>query len=231
MITDVIPVLRVADAAVAAAWYARLGFAVTFEHRYAADYPAYVGIRREGAQIHLSEHTGDARPDTLVYLWVDDIDPITSEFGVVVEEAPWAMEVELTDPDGNRVRLGQALPEPGIARILGDDVEATLVELERAMWDDSTRGDRDWMDRHLSPTFTEHGRSGRRYTRAEILDQAVGPIDVELEDVAVRALGRDAALVTYRSIEPRGPGNRASVWVRRDGRWLLDAHQGVSTDD
>lgn len=230
MTTDVVAVLRVADAASSVAWYGRLGFTVSFEHRYAADFPAYVGIRREGAQLHLSEHEGDALPDTLVYVWVDDLAPVAAEFGVEVEEAPWALEAELSDPDGNRIRLGQALPEPGIARILGDDVEAGLIELERAMWADDTRGDRGWMNDHLSPGVTEHGRSGRRYTRNEILDHEIGPIDVSLTDFAVRALGRDAALVTYRSIEARGVSNRASVWCRRRGRWLLDFHQGTPAD-
>ncbi len=230
MTTDVVAILHAADAAASAAWYGRLGFTVSFEHRFAADVPAYVGIRREGAQLHLSEHQGDARPGTLVYLWVDDVVPLAAEFEVEVEEAPWALEADLSDPDGNRIRLGQALPEPGVARILGDDVEATLVDLERAMWGDDTRRDRGWMDDHLSPGFTEHGRSGRRYTRDEILDQEMGPIDASLDSVAVRALGRDAALVTSRSIEARGVSNRASVWCRRDGRWLLDFHQGTPAD-
>lgn len=229
MTTDVIPILRVADAAASVAWYRRLGFAQVFEHRFDPGFPAYVGIRREGAQLHLSEHDGDARPDTLVYLWVDAIAPIAAEFDAALSEAPWALEVELTDPDGNRLRIGQAMPEPGVARLLGDDVEDTLVALEHAMWNDLTRGDPTWMDRHLSASFTEHGRSGRRWTRDEIIEQDLGPIAATLTDLAVRALGRDAALVTYRSIEPRGASNRMSVWTRSDGRWLLDVHQGTPT--
>jgi hypothetical protein len=53
--------------------------------RFEPHLPAYVGLRREGAQLHLSEHEGDARPGTLVYIWVDAIEPIAAEFGVTVD--------------------------------------------------------------------------------------------------------------------------------------------------
>ncbi len=66
-----------------------------------------MGIRCEGAQIHLSEHAGDATPGTLVYLWVDEIDPIAAEFDVTVSDAPWGREVELDGPGRNRLRVAQ----------------------------------------------------------------------------------------------------------------------------
>lgn len=231
MTTDVVPVLRVADAASAASWYERLGFAVHFEHRFGPDFPAYVGVRRDGAQLHLSEHEGDARPDTLIYLWVDDVAPVASEFDVEATEAPWAIEVDLTDPDGNRIRLGQALPAPDVARILGDEVEAVLIELERAMWDDATRWDRRWMDQHLADDFIEFGASGRSYGRDDILDQTAVSIEATLTEPTVRAIGRDAALVTYRSRQTRGGANRASVWRRVGGRWRLAFHQGTPSTE
>jgi hypothetical protein len=34
----------------------------------------------------LSEHTGDARPDTLIHLYVRDVDTVAEEFGVSVDE-------------------------------------------------------------------------------------------------------------------------------------------------
>ena len=102
---EVIPILHVQDAAHAAAWYARLGFAQEWEHRFEPGFPAFVSIARGAVRLFLSEHTGDARPDTLVYLRVVDIDAVAAEFGVPVEEAPWAREIELRDPDGNRLRI------------------------------------------------------------------------------------------------------------------------------
>jgi catechol 2,3-dioxygenase-like lactoylglutathione lyase family enzyme len=103
---EVIPILRVADAAAAVAWYERLGFAQQWEHRFAPGLPAFVEVARGGIRLFLSEHEGDARPDTLVYLRVRDVDTLASAFGVPVEEAPWAREIALRDPDGNRLRIG-----------------------------------------------------------------------------------------------------------------------------
>lgn len=227
VVTDVVPILRVDDAVAAVDWYRRLGFHQVFEHRFEPHLPAYVGIRCEGAQLHLSEHLGDATPGTLLYVWVDDVDTIAREFAVAVVEVPWGREVALLDLDGNRLRITQRMSSPDTDTVLGDGVTETLIDLERAMWAEATRGDRPWMDERLSDSFTEFGWSGVAYTRAEILAAEIGPIDATLENFAVRPVGRDAAMVTYRSVQQRGAGNRASLWVRNAGRWLLEFHQGT----
>ena len=49
-------------------------------------------------------------PDTLVYFYVDDVDSIAAEFDVEVIDQPWAREIQLTDPDGNRLRIGTLHP-------------------------------------------------------------------------------------------------------------------------
>ena len=103
---EVIPILRVADAARAAAWYGRLGFQQEWEHRFEPHLPAFVSVARGTMRLFLSEHSGDAQPDTLLYLRVADVDAVAAEFGVPVTEAPWAREVELADLDGNRLRIG-----------------------------------------------------------------------------------------------------------------------------
>jgi catechol 2,3-dioxygenase-like lactoylglutathione lyase family enzyme len=103
---EVIPVLRVSDAAAAAAWYQRLGFAKEWEHRFEPGFPAFVSVARGQVRLFLSEHTGDARPDTLIYLRLRDLDAVAKEFGAAIEQMPWGPEVKLRDPDGNRLRIG-----------------------------------------------------------------------------------------------------------------------------
>jgi catechol 2,3-dioxygenase-like lactoylglutathione lyase family enzyme len=109
MVEHLAPVLRVADAGAAVEWYRRLGFEKQWEHRFAPDLPRYVGIARGPAEIHLSEHAGDARPGTLVYLYVDDVDAVARACGVTdIDEMEWGRDFEVADPDGNRIRVGTA---------------------------------------------------------------------------------------------------------------------------
>lgn len=107
MSTEVVPVFLVADAARSVEWYATVGFEKVFEHRFATDMPAYVGVRRDDAQIHLSEHVGDARPGALAYVWVDAVEPLADLFGATIDEMPWARDFEVADPDGNRLRFAE----------------------------------------------------------------------------------------------------------------------------
>ena len=102
---EVIPILRVGNADRAVAWYGRLGFTKEWEHRFEPGMPAFVSIARGRARLFLSEHVGDARPDTLVYLVVGDVDEVLAEFGRPADEPPYGCEVELRDPDGNRLRI------------------------------------------------------------------------------------------------------------------------------
>ncbi len=107
---EVVPILHVNDAERASTWWARLGFEQESVHRFFDGAPAFVSMRHGDSRVFLSEHQGDARPDTLLYLWVDDLDRIASEFEVESQTAGWdegVHEVELTDPDGNRLRIGQ----------------------------------------------------------------------------------------------------------------------------
>jgi hypothetical protein len=53
----VVPILPTKDAALAVEWYWQYGFEVDFEHRFEPHLPANVGIKRDDAEIHLSEHT------------------------------------------------------------------------------------------------------------------------------------------------------------------------------
>ena len=100
-----VPILRVADAQRAADWYEQLGFVLSSTHRFAEGLPAFATIERGGVTLFLSEHPGDASPDTLVYLRVENCAELAEWFAVETTENPWGPDFEIQDPDGNRLRI------------------------------------------------------------------------------------------------------------------------------
>lgn len=112
-----IPILRMFDETKAREFYLDfLGFDVEFEHRFEADLPLYLGISRNGLQLHLSEHHGDATPGSAVFIPTHNIEQLRDEllakrYGYgrpdIVEQA-WGKVLEVCDPFGNRIRFCQS---------------------------------------------------------------------------------------------------------------------------
>jgi catechol 2,3-dioxygenase-like lactoylglutathione lyase family enzyme len=103
---EVVPVLYVEDASRAVSWYERLGFRKEWEHQFEPGLPWFVSVARGRARLYLSEHKGDARPNTLIHLYIDDIDAVSKEFGVPIDGDGLAgRECDFDDPDGNRLRV------------------------------------------------------------------------------------------------------------------------------
>jgi catechol 2,3-dioxygenase-like lactoylglutathione lyase family enzyme len=107
---EIVPVLRVEDADRAIAWYSRLGFTKEWEHQFEPGFPWFVSIARGRVRIFLSEHSGDAQPNTLIHLYVKNIDEVSQEFNSEIDEGGLAgRECHLQDPDGNRLRVSTPL--------------------------------------------------------------------------------------------------------------------------
>jgi catechol 2,3-dioxygenase-like lactoylglutathione lyase family enzyme len=103
---EIVPVLRIEDVGRAVSWYARLGFAKEWEHQFEPGFPWFISIARGHLRIFLSEHKGDARPNTLIHLYVNDIEAVSKEFSIAIDENGLAgRECHLEDPDGNRLRI------------------------------------------------------------------------------------------------------------------------------
>ena len=103
---EVVPVLYVQNAGHAVVWYERLGFRKEWEHQFEPGFPWFVSVARGNVRLYLSEHKGDARPNTLIHLYVKDIDEVSQEFGIPVDEEGLAgRECDLEDLDGNRLRV------------------------------------------------------------------------------------------------------------------------------
>jgi catechol 2,3-dioxygenase-like lactoylglutathione lyase family enzyme len=111
-----IPILRMFDETKAREFYLGfLGFSVEFEHRFEADLPLYLGIARDGLQLHLSEHHGDASPGSTVFIPVQNIEALRDEllarrYGYgrpEIVDHGWGKLLEVHDPFGNRLRFCQ----------------------------------------------------------------------------------------------------------------------------
>lgn len=116
----------------------------------------------------------------------------------------------------------------------------TLLEelrtLETELHKDETRHDQQRMKTLLHPDFIEFGRSGTRYTRADILKEfAQGDVLplIQSHNFELVVLGDDVVLLTYVSAHVNAGGNshrqtlRSSIWVRTQAGWQMRFHQGT----
>jgi hypothetical protein len=113
----------------------------------------------------------------------------------------------------------------------------TLKALELALHQPPVRRDAARLDALLHADFVEFGRSGRVWHRADILTALLQEADGSTplaQDFALKTLGPDAALLTYRSTRPAPTGGgdvlhslRSSLWRRGAQGWQLMFHQGT----
>jgi hypothetical protein len=111
-----------------------------------------------------------------------------------------------------------------------------LRELETELHQNETRYNRKRMEALLHPEFLEFGRSGRGYTRAEVLEE-FGPGNqlsaIHSGQFGLILLAEHVALLTYVSAHKDAKGVlyrhslRSSVWVHTKVGWQLRFHQGT----
>ena len=109
-----------------------------------------------------------------------------------------------------------------------------ILDLERNFW--AAAGDRAFYEQH----FAEDGRCvfafgiiDKRHT-VESMAAASGWATVEFDDIAVIDLSTDTVAIVYSAAATRPSGEEykaqvSSVYVRREGRWLLAVHQQTPT--
>jgi len=116
MIQRAIPVLHVSHSQAAEDFYCgKLGFRRDFADRGDSSDPCYMGVSRDGVELHLSSLSGDGIPGCAVILVVDDVDTLHVEFlakHVSIATGPvdqtWGTrEMYVKDADGNSIRFQQ----------------------------------------------------------------------------------------------------------------------------
>lgn len=113
-----IPVLHVSSSAAAEAFYCdRLGFSQEFAYRpFGGIDPCYMGLTRDGVELHVSSFSGDGVSGGVVFLLVEDVDGLHEELvakGVPIALEPtdqsWGnREMYVADADGNSIRFVHA---------------------------------------------------------------------------------------------------------------------------
>jgi ribonuclease HI len=99
--------------------------------------------------------------------------------------------------------------------------------MERALLTDEVRSDRAAVAALLHPDWREVGRSGRLWTREEVLDEIAPIAPADFEVVSVDRLGDDTILLLWRTSTDERSTLRSSLWVRTGGQWQARFHQGT----
>ena len=116
---------------------------------------------------------------------------------------------------------------------LSEKDHSTLVCLEENMWREVTRFDPAFMQKALAVDFFEYGRSGKTYTREQILAAPRDAIHavIPLPNLTARLIDENTAQVTYDSAATYDGvveyAHRSSIWSRTAHGWEMRFHQGT----
>ncbi|MBL9095715.1 MAG: DUF4440 domain-containing protein [Alphaproteobacteria bacterium] len=115
--------------------------------------------------------------------------------------------------------------------------EETLQDLEKRLHRREIRGSRTAVSELLADDFTEIGRSGRVYDKAQLLSALASEtsvLTVETAEFGCREIAKDVVLLTYVSRTTDDAGTRStlrsSLWKKNGDRWQMVFHQGTPTD-
>lgn len=112
---------------------------------------------------------------------------------------------------------------------------AEAISAELALLDWTNRGDRDALERILAPDFVEIGKSGRLWSRAEILDSVThdGPREEPRpSDFEARLVAPNLVLLTFTTTVAGARTRRSSLWRHGDdATWQIVFHQGTTAQD
>ena len=108
---------------------------------------------------------------------------------------------------------------------------AELASLETSMWREKTRFDLQFQEARFSEDFVEFGRSGRIYTRDQIIRTDSVPIDATLNNLQIRLIDQNSVLITYDSAAVNDGrieyARRSSIWSHTQSGWVMRFHQGT----
>jgi len=117
------------------------------------------------------------------------------------------------------------------------DELAGAVNAEKSLLVPAVRRDPDALSRLFADDFSEIGKNGRMWSRAEVLDSLAGEGILEsltgngapmpTDEWEARQVAQDLVLVTYVSDVLERRVRRSSLWRRGEAGWQAVFHQGT----
>ena len=113
-----------------------------------------------------------------------------------------------------------------------EDEVAVVIERELALLTPEVRGSADQLEELLDPDFGEIGKSGRLWTRGEMITALITDTDPEqhsinVSDMSGRTVGPGFVLLTYVTEVEGRRARRSSLWRQSTKGWRVLHHQGT----
>lgn len=113
-----------------------------------------------------------------------------------------------------------------------DDEVAVVRARPLALLTPEVRGSAEQLEELLDPDFGEIGKSGRLWTRGEMIASLVADTDPELHiinfsDMNGKTVGPGFVLLTYVTEVEGRRARRSSLWRQSMSGWRLLHHQGT----
>ena len=107
-----------------------------------------------------------------------------------------------------------------------------IKQLELELSDPSIRKDRERLDQLLADDFEEVGKSGKKYTKADIIELLINEenISFSVQDFNFVSLSDDCVLVKYQTTMNGQNAYRCSIWKKYGDQWQIHYHQGTPTE-
>lgn len=116
------------------------------------------------------------------------------------------------------------------------EMHKLICSLELSLQDSTVRGDKLQLSQLLHSEFTEIGRSGRRYDKAQTIALLLADTDstaVWSQDFELSMPAYSVALLTYKSAQLDTDNalslhaHRSSMWQFTEGLWQMRFHQAT----
>jgi len=139
-----------------------------------------------------------------------------------------------TPPDLGFVgmRIGLRRYAPWETHEVIENEVAAVIERELSLLTPEVRGSSDQLEEMLDPDFGEIGKSGRLWTRSEMIEALVADTDrephsINVSEMSGRTVSSGLVLLTYITEVEGRRTRRSSLWRQSTKGWRVLHHQGT----